>query len=930
MRAKKHTPLCLIALLFSLIFLSPSIAAVPDGDVAPLGAPDGIVNVGDALVALRFALGLETPSQEEVAHGDVAPLDDNGQPQPDGSITVGDALVILRKALGLVDWTLEPASGALLTSQTIGTEGGTINIDDFTLNIPSGLFDSDVTLELYDLVGLLPFDEDIITGAFRLEGLPDDYAQPLIPDIEYTGTLSDESFIVVSEEVLIPSLATGGMAYHLFPASDVSGFLTYTSSNGSRSVTAYDHSSRSNGNSSFLDFFGITGWATYSTGDNSRSNGVQGHFSITYPKYLIDRADIEALGQYLEKAYSTYESMGFSYANRTDWPVKVTVTKLKPHEYGYHCPDWWGHNYTTLQFNQDKLGEKTQLSTTAGHEFFHLVQYLYDPRNAYNRAKFAPTHHWLNEACAVWAEEKFTDTSNYVSTVRHGNELTPFNGMHAGSVTGDAGEHGYGMSAFIKYLVTKYGESILRDIYVQILNQQHPVQAINLATNHNLFMIWEPFLREYVTGNIYSVDKGQFTSKHSMAGSFEIKSDADRTKTFTEQYPDLSATLFMIKLDYPEIDKTAAITLTIDQDVCDITAFKVSNAIEYLDHAPDKKLTIPDIRTLTDDGYDLLVMVTNSNYKEPYTNLTTIKLDIKVLMPGTVTVSSGTDKLVADGSATTVITATVKDTDGNNIADGTEVKFAATSGNLSATTATTTNGEATVTLTSPTTIGSADITASVGKISGSSKIDFISQWCPQTAIDTYYIIFNPDGDPDKLVCEYMGMWTGGYRDLGKETPYKDGKRNGVEKMYYPGGQLRGEIPWYDDNKVNGILRWYYENGQVREEYPYVNNILNGIEKHYYENGQLWYQIPWVDSKKNGTEKYYYEDGKLSKEIPYVDGKKNGTEKWYYESGQLSHKVGWLDGFLHGQNIEYSEDGKIIFCEIRENGILVGSCMPQSQ
>jgi len=38
----------------------------------------------------------------------------------------------------------------------------------------------------------------------------------------------------------------------------------------------------------------------------------------------------------------------------------------------------------------------------------------------------------------------------------------------------------------------------------------------------------------------------------------------------------------------------------------------------------------------------------------------------------------------------------------------------------------------------------------------------------------------------------------------------------------------------------------------------------------------------------------------------------------------------LDGFLHGQNIEYSEDGKIIFCEIRENGILVGSCMPQSQ
>ena len=74
----------------------------PDGDVAPLGNRDGIVNVGDALVALRFALTLEIPTEEDILHGDVAPLDASGQPDPDGQITVGDALVILRKALGLI------------------------------------------------------------------------------------------------------------------------------------------------------------------------------------------------------------------------------------------------------------------------------------------------------------------------------------------------------------------------------------------------------------------------------------------------------------------------------------------------------------------------------------------------------------------------------------------------------------------------------------------------------------------------------------------------------------------------------------------------------------------------------------------------------------------------------------------------------------
>jgi len=75
-----------------------------NGDMAPLGDRDGIVNVGDALVALRFALILDTPTQEDIEHGDVAPLDADNQPNPDGVINVADALVILRKALGTISF----------------------------------------------------------------------------------------------------------------------------------------------------------------------------------------------------------------------------------------------------------------------------------------------------------------------------------------------------------------------------------------------------------------------------------------------------------------------------------------------------------------------------------------------------------------------------------------------------------------------------------------------------------------------------------------------------------------------------------------------------------------------------------------------------------------------------------------------------------
>lgn len=67
------------------------------GDIAPLGAVDGRVNVADALLALRIALHLELVTDPLViANGDLAP-----EAGPDGVITIADALAILRIALGL-------------------------------------------------------------------------------------------------------------------------------------------------------------------------------------------------------------------------------------------------------------------------------------------------------------------------------------------------------------------------------------------------------------------------------------------------------------------------------------------------------------------------------------------------------------------------------------------------------------------------------------------------------------------------------------------------------------------------------------------------------------------------------------------------------------------------------------------------------------
>ncbi|MBW2077611.1 MAG: Ig-like domain-containing protein [Deltaproteobacteria bacterium] len=93
---------------------------------------------------------------------------------------------------------------------------------------------------------------------------------------------------------------------------------------------------------------------------------------------------------------------------------------------------------------------------------------------------------------------------------------------------------------------------------------------------------------------------------------------------------------------------------------------------------------------------------------------------------GSVSVSAGSESISADGLAQTSIMATVKDTDNNNIADGTSVTFSTTLGTLSASSSTTTNGLALVTLTSSTATGTATITATAGGVSGEESVTFTS------------------------------------------------------------------------------------------------------------------------------------------------------------------------------------------------------------
>jgi hypothetical protein len=62
-----------------------------DGDLAPLGSPDGMINAGDYLIAQRIALGELAATPLQLSHGDLYPPG-----SPDGVINTSDLILLLK------------------------------------------------------------------------------------------------------------------------------------------------------------------------------------------------------------------------------------------------------------------------------------------------------------------------------------------------------------------------------------------------------------------------------------------------------------------------------------------------------------------------------------------------------------------------------------------------------------------------------------------------------------------------------------------------------------------------------------------------------------------------------------------------------------------------------------------------------------------
>ena len=55
--------------------------------------------------------------------------------------------------------------------------------------------------------------------------------------------------------------------------------------------------------------------------------------------------------------------------------------------------------------------------------------------------------------------------------------------------------------------------------------------------------------------------------------------------------------------------------------------------------------------------------------------------------------------------------------------------------------------------------------------------------------------------------------------------YKNGKKNGVSVVYYPGIGTKHYELTYKDGVLNGVAKEYYEDGSLKAEWEYKNGKL---------------------------------------------------------------------------------------------------------
>ncbi len=509
--------------------------------------------------------------------------------------------------------------GVIISTGTIGPEGGTLDGGAVTVVFEEGALADDTPLTLEDG----PDDEydEQVSDGFYIRGLPDSFTEPIAVSIKLNQAPAegDNYMLALDEGEVWASSADGVSHGAVHFTGDIAGGV-FTAS--------IPPTTPDSGVSSLRSVSAETDKTVYITVVNRRhylmSNS--GKFLVYFPG--AEEVLASAIADALDEAYSEIGALGLSWARRTTWPLEVALKIRGPDD-----PDgesftsrFYGVNGAHIILNSTNLATTALGRATAGHELLHVAQYLYDNRNRVSSSVSDGGWLWIDEATATWFE-RLMEPSLIPSTADQNI------GFIESPLALNTQDHGYGASMFITYMARNYGNDVVGSIIKKKWDSATPIDALKSVSSSLIGIDWRRFAEDYMKLAVYGDDTRPLaaTINGMQLGSFKIENDLPgEGATFSwSGAPDLSVRVYRIQFGfYVHWEDTDYLSFKFwgeDPDAApDNAAFIVckyaDGNYDYVGTYYDHETSIFGLKSIVDASGAVYIMVVNQHETPPYTS----------------------------------------------------------------------------------------------------------------------------------------------------------------------------------------------------------------------------------------------------------------------------------------------------------------------
>jgi len=380
-----------------------------------------------------------------------------------------------------------------IATGTIGDDGGELATDDVTLTVPTGSFDADTDLNLYQQSGGNPFSGT--EPVYRFSGIPESLDQPLTLRIRHgvvkslTAADDEDSLMLFLGEERESTDGGRSLSWFRIACRDSAGWCIADLHRGPYLLDAKDAPDLHAAVSSVT--------RAISVGD--------GHFEVVFDDSEVTREEAIFIAQTFEHMYDTIYTMGFHFGEQdTIWPLDVYMREPEAETIAEYKAGAWGKGH--FNFEPFLAGSEELLARVILHETLHCAQDYYDVRHPSEWKVINQERLWLDEATAAWLECVATD---YATCKPFGMNLDNYKAPLAGIVGHPAlenAQYGYGMASFMKYLFEHQTEERLHELYVAFSQHGMVVDALMDVLDPPLTEWCVDFQRKLITNELFVYD----------------------------------------------------------------------------------------------------------------------------------------------------------------------------------------------------------------------------------------------------------------------------------------------------------------------------------------------------------------------------------------------------------------------------------------